>query len=74
MFIHCRFTISGRVLGAVGGESCCVKDGGPSNVSVELLSPSDDVISSVVTSSGGSYLFENIIPGMKVPAFYLVHA
>ncbi|KAJ8775239.1 hypothetical protein K2173_020243 [Erythroxylum novogranatense] len=47
------FTISGRVVGAVGGESCSVKNGGPSSVNVELLSPSNDVVSSVVTSSFG---------------------
>lgn len=57
------FTISGRVVGAVGGESCSVKNGGPSNVKVELLSPSGDLVSSVLTSSSGSYLFTNIIPG-----------
>ncbi|XP_031274126.1 nodal modulator 1 [Pistacia vera] len=63
------FTISGRVVGAVGGESCLVKDGGPSNVNVELLSHDGDLISSAVTSSGGSYLFKNIIPGK-----YKLHA
>ncbi|XP_044493042.1 nodal modulator 1 isoform X2 [Mangifera indica] len=63
------FTISGRVVGAVGGESCLVKDGGPSNVNVELLTHDGDLISSVVTSSGGSYLFKNIIPGK-----YKLHA
>ncbi|KAJ8770653.1 hypothetical protein K2173_021300 [Erythroxylum novogranatense] len=47
------FTISGRVVGAVGGESCSVKNCGPSSVNVELLSPSNDVVSSVVTSSFG---------------------
>ncbi|EEF47245.1 carboxypeptidase regulatory region-containingprotein, putative [Ricinus communis] len=57
------FTLSGRVMGAVGGESCLVKSGGPSNVNVELLSPSDDFISSVLTSATGSYSFNNIIPG-----------
>ncbi|KAJ9187887.1 hypothetical protein P3X46_003301 [Hevea brasiliensis] len=57
------FTLSGKVVGAVGGESCSVKNGGPSNVNVELLSPSDDLISSAVTSPTGSYLFTNIIPG-----------
>ncbi|KAG5072994.1 hypothetical protein JHK86_008205 [Glycine max] len=57
------FTISGRVVGAVGGESCSVKNGGPSNVKVELLSLSGDLVSSVLTSSSGSYLFTNIIPG-----------
>ncbi|KAF8394679.1 hypothetical protein HHK36_020896 [Tetracentron sinense] len=57
------FTISGRVLGAVGGESCSLKDGGPSDMKVDLLSPTDDLISSVSTSSVGSYSFTNIIPG-----------
>ncbi|KDP28277.1 hypothetical protein JCGZ_14048 [Jatropha curcas] len=57
------FTLSGRIVGAVGGESCSVKNGGPSNVNVELLSPSDDLISSVATSPTGSYLFNNVIPG-----------
>ncbi|KAI4349753.1 hypothetical protein L6164_010313 [Bauhinia variegata] len=57
------FTISGRVMGAVGGESCSVKNGGPSNIRVELLSPAGDIVSFVLTSSSGSYLFTNIIPG-----------
>ncbi|XP_050236465.1 uncharacterized protein LOC126686455 [Mercurialis annua] len=57
------FTLSGRVVGAVGGDSCSAKNQGPSNVNVELLSLSDDLISSVLTSSAGSYLFNNIIPG-----------
>ncbi|KAB5569531.1 hypothetical protein DKX38_003324 [Salix brachista] len=57
------FTISGRVVGAVGGESCSAKNGGPSNVNVELLSPNDDLIYSIVTSPDGSYLFKNVIPG-----------
>ncbi|WCJ22340.1 Carbohydrate-binding-like fold [Euphorbia peplus] len=64
--INFRFTgfaLSGRVVGAVGGESCSDKSGGPSNVNVELLSASDDIISSVKTSATGSYLFTNIIPG-----------
>ncbi|KAF9619798.1 hypothetical protein IFM89_009320 [Coptis chinensis] len=57
------FTVSGRVVGAVGGESCSVKDGGPPGVKVELLSTTNDIVSSAVTNSGGSYLFTNIIPG-----------
>ncbi|XP_028797029.1 nodal modulator 1 isoform X2 [Neltuma alba] len=57
------FTISGRVVGAVGRESCSVKNGGPSNVEVALLSPAGDLFSSVLTSSSGSYLFTNIFPG-----------
>lgn len=52
--MHCRFSISGRVVGAIGGESCLVKDGGPSNVNIELLSRDGDLISSFVTSSEGS--------------------
>lgn len=57
------FTVSGRVVGAVGGESCPLKEGGPSNIKVELLTPTGDLVSSVLTSSEGSYLFTNIIPG-----------
>lgn len=53
-------------MGAVGGESCSIKNGGPSNVNVELLSLSGDLVSSVSTSSSGSYLFTNIIPGRGV--------
>ncbi|KAG9154178.1 hypothetical protein Leryth_000653 [Lithospermum erythrorhizon] len=64
--INFRFTgfmLSGKVLGAVGGTSCAHKDGGPSNVNIELLSTSGDVISKVLTTSTGSYSFQNIIPG-----------
>uniref|UniRef100_A0A164YXW9 Carbohydrate-binding-like fold protein n=1 Tax=Daucus carota subsp. sativus TaxID=79200 RepID=A0A164YXW9_DAUCS len=58
------FTVSGRVVGAVGGESCSHKTGGPSSVTVELLHhPSGAVASSVLTSTDGSYSFSNIIPG-----------
>ncbi|KAL8522702.1 hypothetical protein ACS0TY_012875 [Phlomoides rotata] len=57
------FTLSGRVVGAVSGGSCSHKNGGPSDVNVELLSPSGDVVASVSTTSTGSYLLENIIPG-----------
>ncbi|XP_034210549.1 nodal modulator 1 isoform X2 [Prunus dulcis] len=57
------FSISGRIVGAVGGGSCSVKNGGPSNIEVELLSDTGDVVSSVPTSAGGNYLFKNIIPG-----------
>ncbi|KAH6756778.1 hypothetical protein C2S53_000179 [Perilla frutescens var. hirtella] len=41
------FTLSGRVMGAVSGNSCSHKDNGPSNVNVELISGSGDVVSSV---------------------------
>lgn len=64
--INFRFTgfmISGKVLGAIGGESCLAKTGGPSEVKVDLLTPSDDIIASAFTSSVGQYSFSNIIPG-----------
>ncbi|GAV83060.1 CarboxypepD_reg domain-containing protein [Cephalotus follicularis] len=64
--INFRFTgfmLSGRVVGAVGGESCSLKNGGPSNVNVELLSHTRELVSSVLTSSNGSYAFTKIIPG-----------
>lgn len=57
------FSISGKVVGAVGGESCLSKSGGPSNVNVELLDSSGSIVSSVLTSVAGSYSFTNIIPG-----------
>ncbi|PIN15609.1 Metalloproteinase-related collagenase pM5 [Handroanthus impetiginosus] len=56
------FTLSGRVVGA-SGNSCSHKTGGPSDVNVTLLSPSGDVVSSVSTTSTGSYSFKNITPG-----------
>ncbi|CAI9104879.1 OLC1v1003663C1 [Oldenlandia corymbosa var. corymbosa] len=62
-YYYCSFTISGRVVGAVGGESCPNKNGGPSNVKVELLSPSGEVMSSVSTTSTGSYTFADVVPG-----------
>ncbi|XP_068304702.1 uncharacterized protein [Pyrus communis] len=57
------FSLSGRVVGAVGGWSCSVQNGGPPNIEVELLSDTGDVVSSVITSAGGVYMFKNIIPG-----------
>lgn len=57
------FMVSGKVLGAVGGNSCPVKDGGPSHVKVELLTMSDNAILSALTSEVGHYSFANIIPG-----------
>ncbi|KAL9239761.1 hypothetical protein vseg_014053 [Gypsophila vaccaria] len=57
------FSLSGRVSGVVGGNSCLSKEGGPSNVAVELLTSADDLVSSVFTSSTGEYFFKNVIPG-----------
>ncbi|XP_055832870.1 uncharacterized protein LOC129901646 [Solanum dulcamara] len=57
------FTVSGRIVGNVGGESCSLKDGGPSNVNVELLSPTGDVVSSASSTPRGTYSFTNAIPG-----------
>lgn len=68
---YCRFTLSGRVTGAVGGESCSNLNGGPANVKVELLSSSGDVVSSALTSFEGNYDFSNIIPGLKYFFFFL---
>ncbi|KAI7987579.1 Acetyl-CoA carboxylase 2 [Camellia lanceoleosa] len=62
-FRFTRFTVSRRVVGSVGGESCSNKNGGPSNVNVGLLSPTGDLVTSVLTSPTGSYSFTNIIPG-----------
>ncbi|KAJ0980092.1 hypothetical protein J5N97_008347 [Dioscorea zingiberensis] len=39
-------------------------DGGPSDVKVELLSPSNDVIASSFTSASEEYSLVNIIPGV----------
>ncbi|KAL6576944.1 hypothetical protein OROMI_011220 [Orobanche minor] len=57
------FTLSGRVVGAVSGGSCPHISGGPTSVNVKLSSPSGNVVSSVSTTSTGSYSFQNIIPG-----------
>ncbi|CAO2826653.1 unnamed protein product [Amaranthus hypochondriacus] len=57
------FSLSGRILGAIGGQSCPSRNGGPSNVAVELLSPSGDLISTALTSTSGDYFFKNITPG-----------
>jgi hypothetical protein len=50
-------------VGAVGGESCQLKNRGPSGVRVDLLTPSGDFISHVFTSDTGDYSFPNVIPG-----------
>lgn len=57
------FTVSGRIVGNVGGQSCSLKDGGPSNVKVELMSPTGDVVSSALSTPRGTYSFINTIPG-----------
>ncbi|KAI4319166.1 hypothetical protein MLD38_032798 [Melastoma candidum] len=57
------FSISGRVVGAVAGESCPVKNGGPSGVNVELMSLNGECVASVTTSSGGHYMFPDVVPG-----------
>ena len=59
--------ISGKVVGAVGGKSCS-KRGGPSGVKVELLTDSDELVASALTSSSGEYSFTNIIPGFSLLA------
>lgn len=59
-------------MGAVGGESCSRTTSGPSNVSVELLSPAGVLISSVVTLSDGRYMLKDINPGMKFLSYFLI--
>lgn len=61
----CRFSLSGRVIGAVGGESCPAKNRGPSEVDIQLLSLDGDVISHVLTSSTGKFVFGSVVPGSK---------
>lgn len=63
------FTMSGRIVGAVGGKSCTHKNGGPADVKVDLLSHTGRVLSSVSTSPAGGYTFANIPPGK-----YKLHA
>ncbi|KAH9318973.1 hypothetical protein KI387_020742, partial [Taxus chinensis] len=57
------FTISGRVLGAVGAKSCPKINEGPGNVKIELISTNSGISNTVFTSQGGSYKFKNITPG-----------
>ena len=53
-------------MGAVGGESCSIKNGGPADVNIQLVSPTGDILSSVSTTSAGTYTFMNVIPGIHV--------
>lgn len=63
-FWLCRFTLSGKILGSVGGQSCLGQDEGPAGVKVSLT-PIDggEPIASLLTSKGGSYKFENLLTG-----------
>jgi hypothetical protein len=61
--------ISGKVVGAVGGKSCS-KRGGPAGVKIELMTDSDELIASALTSSSGEYSFTNIIPGFSLVPYY----
>ncbi len=56
------FTISRRVMGVVGAESCLDINGGHANVNIELISTSNDLINDVFMLQGGSYTFTNITP------------
>lgn len=66
MFLHGlgRFSVAGKVLGAVAGPSCSADRTGPAGVRV-VLSPAahDDITENTIstfTSEGGSYTFENL--------------
>ncbi|KAK4337842.1 hypothetical protein RND71_042329 [Anisodus tanguticus] len=50
------------IVGNDGGESCSQKDRGPSNVNVELLSHTCDIVSSALSTPRGTYSFTNTIP------------
>jgi hypothetical protein len=63
----CRFSLSGKILGGVGGQSCPGREDGPAGAKLTLTplmngeSSGEAYISE--TSAGGSYKFENLVPG-----------
>ncbi|KAI5060680.1 hypothetical protein GOP47_0025100 [Adiantum capillus-veneris] len=68
-FLYTGFSVSGKVVGAVGGPSCAAHIGnGPSNVKVSMKAVSNSEIlhhsASALTSPKGDFKFENVIPGM----------
>lgn len=66
-FRYTGFSLSGKVVGAVGAPSCAQNGKGPSDVVVSLTShdhPDDPHNSaSVLTTHGGDFKFVNLIPG-----------
>ncbi|MCO5553061.1 hypothetical protein L7F22_006582 [Adiantum nelumboides] len=67
-FLYTGFSLSGKVVGAVGGPSCAAHIGdGPSNVKVSRIAVSNSEdphqAVSVLTSSKGDFKFESVIPG-----------
>eukprot|EP00250_Pteridium_aquilinum_P020313 c24781_g1_i1 orf=109-3804(+) len=68
-FLYTGFSLSGKVVGAVGGPSCAAHIGsGPSDVTVSLKpvahlqDPHRSV--SVLTSRSGDFSFVNLVPGV----------
>lgn len=60
----CSFTLAGKILGGVGGQSCAGEEG-PAGVKVTLTTlEGGNPIASVLTTPGGSYKFENLLTGI----------
>lgn len=60
-----RFTLSGKVLGGVGGSSCAGQGDGPAGVKVTLTPvEGGEPVATVLTDAGGNYKFENLLTGM----------
>lgn len=61
---RCSFTLSGKVLGGVGGPSCACQEEGPAGVKLTLTPvEGGEPVASVWTGAGGSYKFENLLTG-----------
>lgn len=59
-----RFTLSGRILGGVGGPSCAGQEEGPAGVKLTLTPvEGGEPVASVSTAPGGNYKFENLLTG-----------
>ncbi|XP_024394078.1 uncharacterized protein [Physcomitrium patens] len=62
-FRYTGFTLAGKILGGVGGQSCAGEEG-PAGVKVTLTTlEGGNPIASVLTTPGGSYKFENLLTG-----------
>ncbi|KAI3995039.1 hypothetical protein MKX01_020811, partial [Papaver californicum] len=57
---------SGKVNEAVGGESCNVKDEGPTNMKIELLSHTHDLVSITFTSAAAATCSQILFQVQKI--------
>jgi hypothetical protein len=63
-FRYTGFTLSGKVLGGVGGPSCAGQGEGPAGVKLILIPvEGGEPVASVSTGAGGTYKFENLLTG-----------